>query len=789
MKDFFQSSLHKWKLYLLSVIICCGLGALIILSQENVYQREMSVLIKDNETESPAQSMSKALSSFGFGGSSTNVNNELISITSPAIMSEVIQRLQIDVDYHSVGLLKEVTLYGTTLPFHVEFLDLKTQDAAGFKLSYNDNGSVSLSDFYKLTEDEKHAYEQTSEGRIDGSIIRTPIGRISITPNSQYAPTPKQRKRALREINVDRMGLQAAIEFFSGETSADLADQDAEVIDISVRDVSTQRACDMLDQIITVYNENWIKDKNKVAQATSAFIDDRLQVIERELGHVDSDISEFKSAHLIADLREAAKLSMQQGAELSSEMLSVSNELAMATSLRDYVSNPANRENVIPVNTGIKSAQLETQIVNYNNLLLARNSLQSNSSASNPIVQDYNSQLRGLRESIVRSISNQVSTLQAAMQNYSGAHNRQRRELASGPTQARQLLSIERQQKVKESLYLFLLEKREENELTQKFTADNTRIITPPTGSLKPIAPRKMMIMVIALLLGVCIPALIIYVTEAANSKVRNRRDLDRMVTPLLGEIPLARTGGRNRFLSKLFTARRDREPLERVESFVKPGSRDAVSESFRIIRGNIDFMVKNDSQRNLLMITSMNPGSGKSFISYNLAASFALKNKRVLLIDGDLRHGSASQFIGMPTKGMTNWLNGDPAGWMEYVKEERQHPGLFILPIGHRPPNPSELLDNGRLKQLLEEARKEFDYVIIDCPPIDIVVDTQIIAAYADRTLVVVRAGLLDRSALAEIDSIYQQKRFKQMCVILNGTEIAQSRIGNYGSYGYYGS
>ncbi|MDE6717591.1 MAG: CpsD/CapB family tyrosine-protein kinase, partial [Muribaculaceae bacterium] len=230
---------------------------------------------------------------------------------------------------------------------------------------------------------------------------------------------------------------------------------------------------------------------------------------------------------------------------------------------------------------------------------------------------------------------------------------------------------------------------------------------------------------------------------------------------------------------------RKGGKELENVVLAVREGSRDAVSESFRIIRSNLDQMTRNQ-HTNIIMMTSFNAGSGKSFIVFNLAASFALKGKRVLIVDGDLRHGSVSQFVGMPSKGLTNYLNGSTTDWRSLPVEVSEIPGVYVLPIGHRPPNPAELLENGNIKMLLEEYRSEFDYIFIDCPPVDIVADTQIIEKFVDRTLFVVRAGLLDKRAVVEIDEIYKTQRFKNMSLILNATD-ATGGYG-YGGYGYYG-
>ncbi len=780
---------RKWKWFLLSIIVICGIGVLFVLRQEPKYKRSMEVLIKDEDSNGPMSDITSAFSAFGIGGGRSNVYNEIIALSSPAVMYEVVDRLDLDMNYVEKGLFHGTTLFGTTLPFTAIMADVNEENAAGFRVESLPNGDVRLFRFYKVDSSGKHKYDEEVRGKIDGKAIRTPIGRVVLSANPDYKKPVKKDKDDNAVICVAHQGKMDAVDDYSAALNVDLVDTDADVIELTIKDTSVERAVTVLNTILDVYNQNWMDDKNRIAVATSDFIDERLKIIENELGVVDSDISKYKSEHLVPDLKEAAKLNMEQNAKLTNEMLKMTNEMSMAAFVKDYVVNPANMNSVIPVNTGIGSVQLETQIASYNNLLLTRNNLAESSSDVNPLVLDYDAQLRGLRDAIVRGISTHVAALQASLNNMKGAKNSTESQLSSGPTQAKYLLSVERQQKVKESLYLFLLQKREENELTQTFTAYNTRILTPPMGPVRPVSPKTAIILGVAFLIAILFPALWIYFSIYLDEKVRGRKDLERMATPFAGEIPLVdRRHRKGLHDGKAGKIKKNSKDLENVVVAVKEGSRDAVSESFRIIRGNIDFMVKNQPT-NVIMLTSFNPGSGKSFIAFNLAASFALKGKKVLIIDGDLRHGSTSQFVGMPSKGLSSYLTGGTDNWQSLVKEVEDHPGVFVLPIGHRPPNPSELLDNGLIGTLLKEAKSDYDYIFLDCPPVDIVVDTQILEKYVDRTLFIVRAGVLNKSAVVEIDAIYKDKRFKNMSLILNGTDSEHSRSRTYGSYGYYGS
>ena len=384
-------------------------------------------------------------------------------------------------------------------------------------------------------------------------------------------------------------------------------------MEITFKDTNVPRAEAILSTMVEIYNQDWIEDKNKVAAATNEFIDERLVAIETELGGVDDNILSYKSRIRVPDFEEAAKLQMGTSAELDNQILMAVNQMQVAQYLKEYVMNPANSNAVIPVNTGTTSNQLEVQIAEYNKMLLARNNVEAATSANNPLVQDYDTQLKGLRESVIRAINAQVEATRRAVANMEAEKGKVSANLAQGPQQAKALLSVERQQKVKEELYLYLLQKREENELSRKFTADNTRVITPPYGSNRPVEPKKKIVLAIAFLLSILLPAGIIFVREAMDNKVRSRHDLDDMSAPFAGEIPFVGRKKRFEWLTKRLNRNKKKKKLEKLPVIVQAGNRDIINESFRIVRSNIDFMMKNADTSNVIMMTSFNPGTGKS--------------------------------------------------------------------------------------------------------------------------------------------------------------------------------
>ncbi|MDE6682725.1 MAG: hypothetical protein K2J87_04805, partial [Muribaculaceae bacterium] len=332
---------RKWKWFLLSLLFFCGIGTLFILRSEPKYSRSMSILIKDDDSSNPLSDITSAFSAFGIGGGRSNVYNEILALSSPAVMYEVVEKLDLEMSYTEKGMFHGTTLFGNNLPFTALLADIGEEGGAGFRAECLPNGDVRLFKFYKYDDSGKHKYDVEVRGKVDGKAIRTPIGRVVLSANPGYVP-PKKRSEENEIILISRMGMMDAVEYYGGKLHVDLADTDADVIDLSIKDTSVERAVAILNTVLEVYNQNWMDDKNRIAVATSDFIDERLKIIENELGVVDSDISKYKSEHLVPDLKEAAKLNMEQNARLTNEMLKLTNEMAMSSFVKDYVVSPTN---------------------------------------------------------------------------------------------------------------------------------------------------------------------------------------------------------------------------------------------------------------------------------------------------------------------------------------------------------------------------------------------------------------------------------------------------------------
>lgn len=779
-KEFIRFCLDRWYWFAICMACAVGIALFYIYRKEPEYKRYEQLLINDQDASGGAGEIANSFSSLGLFSKNSNVYNELLTITSPAVLYEVADTLQLNMNYFLKDGLRSKTLYGSNLPFKVEMVDLGTQAGASFRLKVLPDGSMEAFKFIRNLPEGKVKYKDKINLKPSTQEFDSPIGKIRISPNLKYVPDDK--KNETREIIIIKMPMQTTVELYGLKLSGDLADDDSDVIELSIEDVSVQRAVDILNYVLIVYNQNWLDDKNRISDATTKFIDERLRVIQTDLDNVDKSIAEYMKETGSPDLLETTKINMERGSSLENELISLNNQLSINNYMKEFLDENNNTTTILPVNLGLNSVDLATQIESYNELLLNRDNIISSSSAANPLVENYDRQLRQIRTAIEKTVANRIANLETSIANVKKELASVYAYNASAAETNLPLLNEERQREIKKNLYLFLLQKKEESELTRKFSTDNVKMITPPVGPLKPVSPRKGLIIIIALIIGFGGPLITLYYLETTNTTVRSKKDLENLQLAFVGEIPQIGKKANLKELKKRQRAGKHREesaPLAVVEE----GNRDTANEAFRVLRGNIDFMTGKNAGSQVIMVTSINPGSGKSFVAYNLGVSYALKKKKVLLIDCDLRHGSASMYVDTSDNGLTSFLNDSTNDWKELVKKT-SNSNLDILPVGVLPPNPAELLEDGRIDSLIEEAGKDYDVIFLDCPPVNVVVDTQILAPLATRTIFVLRSGLLETSALKELNEFYDEKKFNNMSVILNGTDNKKSGYGTYGSY-----
>lgn len=778
--------LNKWYWILTSVIVCLIIAFLYVKRTPPTYERSAAVLIKeDNQRSSGKAAEFAELSGIGL---QSKVYNEILTLQSPAIMSGVVKNLGIDVNYYTKGFFYDKPLYGSNLPYLLTFADMESETLEG-ELTVDKNKFTLL-----IRNLDNEGTDRVITGNLLDSVKVTKKGKMVVSRNLSYDASNESNAYILNNpIIISKQRNSTTIESCINRMTAELADKNADVINLSYKDVSIERATDVVNTIIKVYNENWLREKNKITVSTSKFINERLQVIEKELGSVDNSISSYKSSQRIPDAQLAAGAYFEKSSNTSDQLLDYNNRKSMANYVRQQLSNNISKNMLLPANSGIENPSIEDQITEYNKDLLQRNNLAANSNEQNPLIVETDARIAQMRKMIMASLDNYIYTLSSQIQTLERKEAMSNSQLSTNPTQAKYILSVERQQKVKESLYLYLLQKREENEVSQTFTAYNTRIINWAAGSDMPVAPSKGKILAIAFVIGLALPIGLIYLREMLNTTVRGQKDIENLSIPYIGEIPYAfkkkqkenHLSATNKLLIKFGFKKRKIDDEATRPIVVKDRKRDYVNEAFRVVRANLEFMLGHNGEK-VIMISSFNADSGKTFVGINLAVSYAIKGKKVIAIDLDLRKATLSKNTERVKTGVEAYLNNDIQDFHGIIVKDTIHKHLDLMPCGTLPPNPSELLYSPRLETMIKKLREEYDYIFLDCPPMEMLADAAIINKYADLTAFIIRVELFERASLAKLEEIYNEKKYKNLAIILNGSMPSGGRYG-YGKYGYY--
>lgn len=530
LEEFGYILLAHWHWIILSVAIALGVAVLKILRTTPTYVQSTSLLIKSDDDKggsSPINGLSQDFQNLGILASSTNINNEILTISAPVMMQEAVKRLHLELQMQVKNGLHTVPLYDNS-PISLLMPQANDDFMYSFKMRLNANQTAELWDFETINGlNEKHITIKM------GEIARTPVGIIVLQATKYW-----KRNFTSDEIYVTKYPVKDIGNMYNSRLSVALSNKESTILDISIVDESKQRASNLLYKLIEVYNEQWLKDRNRVAESTFEFITQRLNTLSKELGDVDQKISDYKSQAMLPDMDAASSMYLTQSTKNNDQILTLRNQLSVARYIREYLADRSKYGQYLPTNTGVGSTGIESMIANYNKTVSARNEVLDNSSENTPLVQKFNNELKLQRQTIMHSLDNFIAQIQSQVENWENTEVQTNEKLAAAPQQVKKLLSVGRQQKVKEALYIYLLQKREENELSKTYTAWNTRIIQPPTGSDAPSSPRKNIILLAALAIGIFIPAGLLFLRETLNHTVRGRVDLENMQTPLISEIP-----------------------------------------------------------------------------------------------------------------------------------------------------------------------------------------------------------------------------------------------------------
>ena len=743
----------KWKWFLLSVLVCGGIAWYHYARSPLVYFRSATVIIKDPSNKTSTTGLDR----FDNIINKVNVANEILQFRSKKLMREVLQRLHADISYQLEDGLRSNELYNQS-PVLLSFPDALPEQHFAFTVTLKDKKSLVLSDFTGIDVKSDFTVEMYDTVTLSRGmrVVATPTNYY----NDSWTGTP---------IRVAKLPMESMVNYYKSALGIQQEEEESSILTLALKDGSAARAEDILNTLINVYNEEAIKDKNQVAVNTADFINDRLIIIENELGGVESELETFKQRNQIVDIASSAGMYMSESQKYNTDALELETQLRLANFIKDYLTDPAKETDLIPSNTGIGDMNIESQINLYNTAKLKRDHLIDDSSANNPVVLELNNSLRAMKQNIIRAVDNMIVSLNVQRSDAQSREMRAQNRITSIPTKERKMLSIERQQKVKEALYLFLLNKREENALSQAMADNNARVIDGAEGSNSPISPNRNRILLLGLLVGLAIPSLACLGILFLDTRVHSRKDFEDIVSvPYLGEIPQDKEAGKlNEQESPFLLAKEQRD--------------STVSEAFRILRTNMAFMARKDLPQQVIIFTSLNEGAGKTFISKNLGMSLVLAKKKVILIDMDIRRGTLSRQFHLHKTGLTNYLADATLSAEDIIQHQD---GFDIIAAGAIAPNPAELLMDERLDKLVTELRRRYDYIVVDSVPVGIIADATISNRIADLTIFVARAGRLDRRQLPEIEQLYKENKLRNMALVLNGADLHR----RYGYYGYYG-
>lgn len=754
------------------VTLCCLTVALCYLYKTpTLYNRTAKVMIDDSNQDAAMRNLGMASANMMRMRSINSVENELEAFASPDLMEKVVERLGLQTRYVEKQFLRDVELYHNS-PVEMRLAGGNPRGGFSFLVSPGKGGKVVLSDF--LIKDEK--IKEAVSGSY-GDTLTTPVGAVVIYPKSNIEDFN-------HDIRITWSSAGSAAKLYSSKMTLSLSAKQTSVVVISMNDQYPSRADAVISTLIDVYNEEWISTKNRAAINTAEFINERLLVIQSDLDAVEQTLKEYKESNNLTDINAVAQNYLNQSSLYASKAFEVSNQISVARYIKDFLNDPANANSLIPSNLGLSNADVGSQISEYNELVLQRDKLLAGDTTHNPFLTNLSSSMASIRTAILTSIDNVIATLGLQLERIESQEQQIMARISSSSEQELQLLSIEREQQMLQNLYVFLLQKREDNELAALVNVGNTRLIVNPTGPGNPVSPNTQMILLAAFVLGLGLPFAFFYFRSVLDTSIKNKADLGPLSVPFLAELPMYERP-EDRFKKFKWLRRKVMGHKDMNRIIVEHGSRDMMNEAFRVLRTNVDLMIGKKKGSQVLMFTSFNPAAGKTFSVMNLASSMSLKGAKVIMVDLDLRKASLSKALDMIHTGVAAYLNGKVDDFRPYVDELA--PNLHLLPIGNLPPNPTELLLSERFRNMIEQMRDEYDYIFLDCPPIDIVADSSIVTELVDMTVFVMRAGHMDKKVLQNIESLYASDKYKYMTLILNCVDIKYKKYG-YGqsSYGY---
>ena len=762
----------NWKWFVLSLIICLGAAHIYLRYATPIYQAAAKLLIKEEQNGRRGNSIQSS-ANLGIISNSNGIDNEMEILKSRTLAQQAVYDLKLYTTYRHEGRIKDHLIYGEQeVNVDMDYEHLKKLNAPmNFKITREGRNYHVVGSYFVPIDDNSYNPGPVTVDKVITALpatLGTRVGMVKFTQNGNYM------LRDGESLKVTMIAPEIAAGKYVGSLSVSPSTKATSIAQLVITDEIPQRAIDYLKQLAIVYNRQANEDKNQIAVRTEQFINQRLEKINAELGNTEGQLENYKKRNNMVQLSMNASTAFSNADSYAQKLNEANTQVALLDELTKYMNEPSNRHQPIPSNVGLNDASATSLINKYNEIALQRNQLLHSASESSPTVTPLTSQLDDLQASIKRAMSQARAGLNIQRNSIASQQGKYQGQISNTPEQERILTQIGRQQEVKSGLYLMLLQKREENSISLAATADKGKLIDNPVFAGK-VTPKDSIILMIAFGLGLAIPALILFLLAFFRYKIEGHDDVAKLTKlPIIADVAIASDRAKTK-----------------ADIVVHENKNNLMEEIFRSLRTNLQFLMKEHDK--VILMTSTTSGEGKTFIASNVAISFALLGKKVVLVGLDIRKPRLAELFEIDDHhhGITNLLIKDNITWDDVNKQivnSGVNSNLNLLMAGPVPPNPGELVTRKSLEETIDTLKEHYDYIVIDTAPVGLVTDTLALGRIANATVYVCRADYTQKSSFGLINGLAYEKKMPNMSIVLNGVDLSKKKYGYYYGYGKYG-